>query len=99
MRSSYWSSDVCSSDLHGVEVLPVDVNFSDWDCTLEPFAGYPVQEKENHRGTETQRHGNMRAKPAPEFLEIPEGATGSSSLCLGASVVHSSASQIGRAHV
>jgi error-prone DNA polymerase len=21
---------------HGVEVLPVDVNFSDWDCTLEP---------------------------------------------------------------
>jgi len=21
---------------HGVEVLPIDVNFSDWDCTLEP---------------------------------------------------------------
>ena len=22
---------------HGVEVRPVDVNFSDWDCTLEPY--------------------------------------------------------------
>ena len=25
---------------HGVEVRPADVNFSDWDCTLEP-AGRP----------------------------------------------------------
>ena len=24
---------------HGVEVRPVDVNFSDWDCTLEPGEG------------------------------------------------------------
>ena len=24
---------------HGVEVRPVDVNFSDWDCTLEEFPG------------------------------------------------------------
>src|SRR5919106_5739315 len=23
---------------HGVEVRPVDINFSDWDCTLEPLA-------------------------------------------------------------
>src|SRR5690606_31121014 len=23
---------------HGVEVRPVDINFSDWDCTLEPVA-------------------------------------------------------------
>ncbi len=23
---------------HGVELRPVDVNFSDWDCTLEPLA-------------------------------------------------------------
>src|SRR6185437_16229670 len=22
---------------HGVEVRPADVNFSDWDCTLEPL--------------------------------------------------------------
>ncbi|WP_026869434.1 error-prone DNA polymerase [Inquilinus limosus] len=24
---------------HGVEIRPVDVNHSDWDCTLEPIAG------------------------------------------------------------
>src|SRR5271169_5236409 len=24
---------------HGVEVRPVDVNASDWDCTLEPLPG------------------------------------------------------------
>src|SRR5207247_798189 len=26
---------------HGVEVRPVDVNFSEWDCTLEPLAENP----------------------------------------------------------
>src|SRR6516165_177941 len=25
---------------HGVEIRPIDVNFSDWDCTLEPVAGH-----------------------------------------------------------
>src|SRR6185312_3324266 len=24
---------------HGVELRPVDVSFSDWDCTLEPIVG------------------------------------------------------------
>jgi error-prone DNA polymerase len=28
---------------HGVEVREVDVNFSDWDCTLEPLASSEVQ--------------------------------------------------------
>src|SRR4029077_2939483 len=23
---------------HGVEVLPIDVNLSEWNCTLEPFS-------------------------------------------------------------
>ena len=27
---------------HGVEVRPVDINFSDWDCTLEPLANSVV---------------------------------------------------------
>src|ERR1700741_5308777 len=27
---------------HGVEIRPVDVNFSDWDCTLEPTARPPA---------------------------------------------------------
>jgi error-prone DNA polymerase len=26
---------------HGVEVQPIDVNFSAWDCTLEPFSDAP----------------------------------------------------------
>ena len=25
---------------HGVEILPVDINLSDWDCTLEPTGGH-----------------------------------------------------------
>ena len=28
---------------HGVEVRPVDVNFSDWDCTLEPLTDNPLR--------------------------------------------------------
>ncbi len=30
---------VADARKHGVEVRPVDVNFSDWDCTLEPMSG------------------------------------------------------------
>src|SRR5690606_3563190 len=37
---------------HGVEVRPVDVNHSDWDCTLEPAAFDP--------GRIAPRHGKMR---------------------------------------
>lgn len=33
---------------HGVTVLPVDVNFSDWDCTLQS----PPNHEENQRSTE-----------------------------------------------
>ena len=38
---------------HGVEVRPVDVNFSDWDCTLEPLAEapHPVPSREWGEGT------------------------------------------------
>ncbi len=35
---------------HGVQVLPVDVNFSDWDCTIEENTSHPappVQNPEN----------------------------------------------------
>ncbi len=40
---------------HGVEVRPIDINHSDWDCGLEPgTAGKPV------RGTLHQRHARMR---------------------------------------
>ena len=40
---------------HGVEVRPIDINHSDWDCGLEPgAAGKPV------RGTLHPRHAPMR---------------------------------------
>jgi len=37
---------------HGVEIRPVDINHSDWDCTLEPAAFDP--------GRIVPRHGEMR---------------------------------------
>jgi error-prone DNA polymerase len=41
---------------HGVEVRPIDINHSDWDCALEPgTAGKPA------RGTLHSRHAPMRA--------------------------------------
>ncbi|GIK96804.1 MAG: error-prone DNA polymerase [Alphaproteobacteria bacterium] len=85
---------VRDAEEHGVEILPVDVNFSDWDCTLEPFTGFP---EENHRDTEAQRTGNARAEPAQESMHAACDATGSSSLCLCASVVRPSTSLCRRA--
>jgi error-prone DNA polymerase len=38
---------------HGVEVRPVDINLSDWDCTLEEDAFDPARVAE--------RHGDMRS--------------------------------------
>jgi len=47
---------VCSSDLdareHGVEVRPVDINHSDWDCTLETADGAKIEQQQPpHRQT------------------------------------------------
>ncbi|RIK74688.1 MAG: error-prone DNA polymerase [Planctomycetota bacterium] len=38
---------------HGVEVLPADVNKSDWDCTLEP-----IKTSNGSGKIETRRHGD-----------------------------------------
>jgi DNA polymerase III alpha subunit len=46
---------------HGVEVRPVDVNFSDWDCTLEPLAATAENPSPPFRG---EREG-----PAPQARE------------------------------
>jgi error-prone DNA polymerase len=43
---------------HGVEVLEVDVNLSDWDCTLEPTSVRPERS--------AQRVVEGRSAPAPE---------------------------------
>jgi error-prone DNA polymerase len=34
---------VADAKRHGVEVRPIDVNFSDWDCTLEPVLAFSVR--------------------------------------------------------
>jgi error-prone DNA polymerase len=50
---------------HGVEVLPVDISFSDWDCTLEP---------EEDGSPETGRpddEGNHPSSPRPKGERAP----------------------------
>jgi error-prone DNA polymerase len=44
---------------HGVEVREVDVNFSDWDCTLEPLAT-PIEKGVQAEGVHP-RHAEMAA--------------------------------------
>ena len=44
---------------HGVEIRPVDVNVSDWDCTLEPAAFAPT--------TIAERHADMRGVIKTEY--------------------------------
>ena len=49
---------------HGVEVLPVDVNYSDWDCTLEGR-----QKGEGGRGKADLQFGDLQ--PAPSVFPLP----------------------------
>ncbi|HTP93333.1 MAG TPA: error-prone DNA polymerase, partial [Xanthobacteraceae bacterium] len=39
---------------HGVEIRPADVNFSDWDCTLEP--GAPAPSSPAREGSKEESH-------------------------------------------
>jgi len=71
---------------HGVVVLPVDVNRSDWDCTLEVLGG-------SRRDTETQRcsvigeAASLSDAAERRIAEIARGACGTSqSLCVSASL-------------
>ncbi len=56
---------------HGVEVLPVDVNYSDWDCTLEPLplpgsvrqASQPLPRAGGEIGTAARLPPGRRAAP------------------------------------
>jgi error-prone DNA polymerase len=45
---------------HGVEVRPPDINFSDWDCTLEPGPSAAERLHELHR----EMHGDIRTTHA-----------------------------------
>ena len=53
---------------HGVELREVDVNLSDWDCTLEPlpsphraFGRTPVSRRAMGRGVRASPHPALRA--------------------------------------
>ncbi len=46
---------------HGVEVRPVDVNHSGWDCSLEGRDGGRDEETERRRDEEAERHGGRNA--------------------------------------
>ncbi|MCI0380764.1 MAG: hypothetical protein L0215_24540, partial [Gemmataceae bacterium] len=63
---------VADARKHGVEARPVDVNFSEWDCTLEEEMNHRdtvtlarrASEETNHRDTETQRREENRSECA-----------------------------------
>ena len=48
---------VRDAEEHGIEVRPVDVNFSDWDCTLEPL---PPLQGEVRKSVIHPRHADMK---------------------------------------
>jgi len=79
---------VIDAQKHGVEVLPVDVNYSDWDHLLEAGNGVPGSRDTGHRGTSPYRPirlgfrqiGGFREEDArllvagrkPAYANIPE---------------------------
>jgi error-prone DNA polymerase len=72
---------------HGVEVRPADVNFSDWDCTLEPPAGEGPSPcpSPRERGEGTLWQGGAATLPLPACGERAgvRGADGRPALRLG----------------
>jgi error-prone DNA polymerase len=50
---------------HGVEVREVDVNFSDWDCTLEAVPPLPLAGQGRCEGSEEDPHPSATPTPSP----------------------------------
>ncbi len=75
---------------HGVEVRGVDVNFSDWDCTLEPASPSPLPERGRSVAEGHREGGDGSFDPSPERVqEIPsEGSTDRHAVRLGFRLVH-----------
>ena len=46
---------VADAKRQGVEIRPIDINASDWDCTLEPVPAEPVPPSNEPRGTSRSR--------------------------------------------
>jgi error-prone DNA polymerase len=87
---------------HGVTVLPVDVNHSEWDCTLEEIDSRGDADarrfwrSQRHRGTEEESE-SRRSRFFSSGVPVEEGkppAGGETSLCLCASVRENSCSSL-----
>ena len=50
---------------HGVEVRPVDVNHSEWDCTLEPLRSPPGSHPPGRNGSRSPPPGRDGSYPRP----------------------------------
>ncbi|HKW52872.1 MAG TPA: error-prone DNA polymerase, partial [Stellaceae bacterium] len=66
---------------HGVEVRPVDVNHSDWDCTLEPSEEKPVIASAAKQSPSDIAH--MPAGDCRGALRVPRNDIGQCALRLG----------------
>ena len=58
---------------HGVEARPVDINHSNWDCTLEPVE---EQTKSSLFPPPTEGEENMAARPKSTYAKVPQGGRG-----------------------
>ncbi|GAB6042248.1 error-prone DNA polymerase [Endothiovibrio diazotrophicus] len=63
----------------GVEVRPVDVRVSEWDCTLEDSSGLGTDNAENAKTQRAQRRGVNVDTPAGDGVGAPKQDTFSSS--------------------
>jgi error-prone DNA polymerase len=61
---------------HGVEVREVDVNLSDWDCTLEPLEGSPPLPVHGVRGGATKLSSGASRHLLPEGEGNPPSPSG-----------------------
>jgi error-prone DNA polymerase len=61
---------------HGVEVRPVDVNASEWDCTLEARSqeGTDFRARNAERGTRNIPSSAPRLRPVRSALRVPRSA-------------------------
>ncbi len=75
---------------HGVEVRPVDVTASDWDCTLEPaFPSSPARGRGSGEGAASAGHGSDMRNAAPSPQPSPASGRGSPAVRLGLRMVQS----------
>ncbi len=69
---------------HGVEVLPADVNFSQWDCTLEEIDFRAETQRRKENGGKRRRQSPNDSVPAGEAPDSNAALPQEQSLCASA---------------